>query len=542
MYRFASHQDRVTSVAMSPAGDIGCSASRDGTVRFWSLSSGREVRRLDVAPQQVSEMCFSADGNHIALAVLPQTVVLRESATGNEVRRLLLRRDAQAMAFSASKGRFWLLSGSRGGQFDLWDLATGGLLRSFQQPQDAIEKVHLSRDGSRASTVGISSEFGSQPTRLLRVWDMRNGEVLQQCSAPGIHTVTGTGRLLLSENGRRGTLSLGDVDQLSLLFTYPAPESGVALAEPSPDGRHILVASHRGQTYLLDTESGRWRTGPGGCGGDIACAAFSPDGSLVLFGRGDTTELWRVPRFPDAPAGAGIEVRRFVHGGFVYAAKLAPDGRRALTGGFDRALRLWDVSSGTEICRYQGSKPWDVVNDLAWLPDGATVALALNSPSGARLTDAMGRAGEGCATPVDIAAAYYVLRYRCHARCGRSGREDVFSGGLDGECWELHEKSGDTRSSPPLRPAHSMAISPDGRKAVSTAGLEEGAVRVWHCRGHAAFAAPDSVLLLAHKQVRTAVFHPQDSLRVIWAAWTECCVCGTWLVASRSASYPFPYR
>ncbi len=106
-HRFAGQQGRVTSVAISPNGDTGCSASRDGTVRFWSVNSGREVGRLDLAPEQVSQLCFSPDGNHIALPILPQTVVVRDVATGNEVRRYSLQRDAAAVAFSASKDRFW---------------------------------------------------------------------------------------------------------------------------------------------------------------------------------------------------------------------------------------------------------------------------------------------------------------------------------------------------------------------------------------------------------------------------------------------------
>ena len=273
------------------------------------------------------------------------------------------------------------------------------------------------------------------------------------------------------------------MDYRSLFYYYPAPESGVAWAESSPDGRHILVASHRGRTYLLNADSGRWRTGPGGGGGEITCAAFSPDGSLVLLGRADTAELWRVPKFPAAPASAGDEVHRFVHAGFVYAARFSPDGQCALTGGFDRALRLWDVSRGTEISRYQGSKPWDIVNDLAWLPDGATVTLALHSLSdsgGLRPWDQPDKLvkHEWTSPPAISLLATNAQRIAI-APDGKT----FFSGGVNGECWEMHEQSGDQRYNPSLRPTHSMAISPDGRRAVSAAGLEEGAVRVWHCRG-----------------------------------------------------------
>ncbi len=54
---------------------------------------------------------------------------------------------------------------------------------------------------------------------------------------------------------------------------------------------------------------------------------------------------------------------------------------RVLTGGCDRDLRLWDVSRGLKSAS-SGKQVVDVVHDLAWSPDGATVTLALHSLSG----------------------------------------------------------------------------------------------------------------------------------------------------------------
>ena len=155
------------------------------------------------------------------------------------------------------------------------------------------------------------------------------------------------------------------------------------------------------------------------------------------------------------------------------------------------------------------------MNDLAWLPDGATVTLALHSPSVDGLLRPWDQPDRLVKHEWTSPPAISLLATNAQRVAVAPDGKTFFSGGLNGECWEMHEQSGDQRSNPSLRPTHSMAISPDGRRAVSAAGLEEGAVRVWHCRGHAAWAAPDAVMLLAHEEVRTAAFHPQDSGRVL---------------------------
>jgi WD40 repeat protein len=59
------------------------------------------------------------------------------------------------------------------------------------------------------------------------------------------------------------------------------------------------------------------------------------------------------------------EVRRFVgHTSVVWCVALSPDGRYALSGGYD-ATRLWDLQTGLEIRSYPGS-----VHSVAFFPDG----------------------------------------------------------------------------------------------------------------------------------------------------------------------------
>src|SRR5207249_3594946 len=63
------------------------------------------------------------------------------------------------------------------------------------------------------------------------------------------------------------------------------------------------------------------------------------------------------------------EVRRFKgHTNWVIGVAISPDGRRALSGGFDATLRLWDLEAGKELHRFKGHT--DQVLSVAFSPDG----------------------------------------------------------------------------------------------------------------------------------------------------------------------------
>jgi WD domain, G-beta repeat len=80
----------------------------------------------------------------------------------------------------------------------------------------------------------------------------------------------------------------------------------------------------------------------------VTSVAFSPDGRSALTGSWDNTaRLWELS--------SGREIRRFEgHSGYVSSVAFSPDGRSILTGSWDKTARLWDVSSGQEIRRFWG--------------------------------------------------------------------------------------------------------------------------------------------------------------------------------------------
>src|SRR5262249_55336490 len=105
--------------------------------------------------------------------------------------------------------------------------------------------------------------------------------------------------------------------------------------------------------------------------------AFAPDGRTALSGGHDKAlRLWDLA--------TGKEIRTFTgHSGYINSVAYSPDGRTALSGGRDKALRLWDLATGKEIRTFAGN--FAAVSSVAFAPDGRTALSASfrsDTPSG----------------------------------------------------------------------------------------------------------------------------------------------------------------
>ena len=108
----------------------------------------------------------------------------------------------------------------------------------------------------------------------------------------------------------------------------------------------------------------------------IICVAFAPDGRRALSGGAD-----KVVRLWDLESGDLIRELKG-HTEWVFSVAFSPDGRRAYStsGGFmsdiwhdgtDSAIRVWDVETGQEVRKLEGHK--GIVWGVAVSPDGRHV-------------------------------------------------------------------------------------------------------------------------------------------------------------------------
>jgi len=212
---------------------------------------------------------------------------------------------------------------SSGGRTDntmrLWDLLTGQLIRRYDKHSGVVHSVAFSPDGKRFA----SSSFD----KSLRLWDVETGQEIH-CFEEG--------------------------------------KTVFRAVDFSRDGKYALTGSDDGRLCLWNADTGELVRSLDGAYKAWGTVNLSPDGRFALSngltpeGRG-TPELWDLEK--RAP------IRQFRHesGWVVQSSGLSPDGKRFLSCGQDGTLRLWDIATGKELCRFEAGK---AISNAAFSPDG----------------------------------------------------------------------------------------------------------------------------------------------------------------------------
>jgi len=287
----------------------------------------------------------------------PQTEVIRGPGT-----------PVLSMAFSPVD--HLLASSGDDGSVRLWNTRTGDAVRTLVDEGEPVDAVAFSGDGRRLATTGHDGR--------ITVFDPQSGQTIHTFTASTFWCLG----LALSPDGKlaacssTGKLSVWDVEsghQVQSLTTW----SGVLAW--SPDGRFLAA----GSTVIDLWDTATWRKAKtlGGHAGEIRGLAFSPDGSRLATASIDTTvRLWRVDTGERTWTLRSEGVALPAHHGItgdpvrlpVLAVAFSPDGKRLVTGGTDRAVRLWNVDSGALLETLTGHTM--TVTGVAFLEDGKRIA------------------------------------------------------------------------------------------------------------------------------------------------------------------------
>jgi serine/threonine protein kinase len=134
----------------------------------------------------------------------------------------------------------------------------------------------------------------------------------------------------------------------------------------SPDGRHLASGGKDGALNYWNADSGQIVCRLPKHPQEIRGVAFAPTGDHIASASGFTVRLHDV---------RGQEIRRFSgHSGVVRCLAFSADGKRLLTGGDDKAIRLWDVGNGREIQRF--GRHSAAITALAIVPNSTHFASA----------------------------------------------------------------------------------------------------------------------------------------------------------------------
>ena len=345
----------------------------------WDSKSGEEVIRLSDG-EPIFSFAVADASDRVYVETLSSARILDISTA-----EVVLEFDPQQRP--RLRRPVWSPLGSRiasqeYGAVNVWDAASGELLRSFEESSTvmrpfSLSNVRWSPDGTRLAVLQFDG--------ALKVWRVEDGEEISAFQAHGPVPGPLASRLVWSPDGsllatyaNDSLVKLWDTEQWELVHALEnetnirvgtgSPIDGVAF---SPDGKRIAVA----QPYSLrvwDTETGRqlveWNVSPENPPyvphfGSIIDVAFSPQGRyLASVGQDHTAKVW------DIETGTQLlDIDIFLND--VLTVDWSPDGGQFATAGADGRAIVWDWATGREVVRFEGHQHGTVLS-LDYSPDG----------------------------------------------------------------------------------------------------------------------------------------------------------------------------
>ncbi|MET0622964.1 MAG: caspase family protein [Pyrinomonadaceae bacterium] len=447
------------STTFTPDGRQLVTGDFGGSIRFWDIRTGRELRSLKLSAGAyggvvidgvVTAVAVSRDGKILAGSSTDGTVVLFDVATGRKLRALKGHTEPVSDIALSPDGRT-LVSGSNDKSVAVWDVATGRVLRSFKNLDAEVNAVALSPDG-RVAAAGVGDGAGKQN---VKVWDAQTGAELRTLAA---HTDR-VESLAFNPAGDRLAAGLfesykvWDVQTGAVSYETASPEKLKANTVAfSPDGSRLA----RGGAQLVMHDAATWGAQyeiPARANRTIDTVAFSPKGRLILGGGFRSVDLWggtsNNEPLAQLPRTSGSKLA------------FSPDGRRLVTGASLGGSSLWDTNSRQQVKELDGLL---YTKGMAYSPDGKLfVAIS------------------GGTLKVFDAATWAVLRqyeagFNSSFDCFAVSRDgSLLAGGTDNNkiiVWnlqtgaELRQMKGDDQ-------IKSLAFSPDG-KQLAAGGLLGG--------------------------------------------------------------------
>jgi WD40 repeat protein len=383
------------AVALSPDRQL-LATSSNGTIKIWRFSDGRLLKTFG-ALYDATALRFTPDGQYLLAAgkwlpgseAATGTLKAYRVSDGKEVRDFNRGETYgfNSMQLTANAG--YMVLGTENSTVRVLRTVDGAKVGTFGPFN--VRAVAFSPDGFFFAATG--SDYWSEVPEG-RVWRMSDGALVQKLS--GMTFISDSisyspdGRYLAVGDwggaGGRGAVWLWRTSDWTLAHKFEGPpNSAVYTLAFSPDG--LTLASAGSDAACLDCVNNvyLWNIATGqpvgsfpALRGGVNQLIFADN--MTLYGRGSEqiAKLWHVP--------SGLVVRQFgARRAFVTRAAFSPDGQYfSTTNAVDDTNTLWGAevrraSDGALILPLLGHG--DVVNALAYAPDGLTLATASGSAS-----------------------------------------------------------------------------------------------------------------------------------------------------------------
>jgi WD40 repeat protein len=356
------HGGAGAAIAYSTDGKTLVSGGWHGTLRFWNVTSGKELRRIPIREKTVKAIAFSPDGTKVAAAGAQGRVCVVDLAAGKEVVSFHWATSALlALAFSPDSKL--VASAGKGGVISILDVTAGRGVKALQGHESDITGLAFTPDGKALASASLD--------QTIRIWETTAWRELFRIREEQMeyHAVAfspdGT---VLAAGGEKDDADIGRLEGRLVLYDLAALR--LRLKQPTPDAKRLkeLVTLLDDKKFDVRQKAALELAGWGEIAEKALQQALADKPPLEVARRIEDL-LEKLKQGPPSPG----EARHTFKTGdrCVEALAFTRDGDSIAAG--DRGgIRFWNAKTGKEQLRL--TCPLGDVEALAFSPDKRTLA------------------------------------------------------------------------------------------------------------------------------------------------------------------------
>jgi WD40 repeat protein len=258
-------------------------------IQLWDLETGSLLRSINGHPSMVEAVAFSPDGSLLYSATRDGEISQWSVTSGERLRRLEGRRTAGAHATAFTDDGSIALVGGSDNRVVLWNLANAERLAVLGAHSSRVTSAWISPHGEVGATTGGDG--------LVRIWDLRS----RQCqhtlrghtSSTGSVCLSGDLRTALSSGNDDRALRLWDLETGECVRVFQAMTESANTVRLTPNDAFALSAGKDGKIRIWDVGTGRCTKVLDGPRSEASNLAISPNGwRAASIGNDRTLRVW----------------------------------------------------------------------------------------------------------------------------------------------------------------------------------------------------------------------------------------------------------
>ncbi len=231
----------VNSVSFNPSGDSILSASGDGSVQVWDLSTPKLIKTLESTTSPILCAAFSHNGKLIVAGSEDGLVKIWKENSGELLMDLEGHSDAISMVAFSRDDQF-LFTTSRDGTGRIWDLATMSTTFELKSHSGPVHGGSISPDGIWVITAGED--------KTAKIWKVSTGQLMDEIRGHA-------GPVLSAAFSPNGNIILtASTDGFVRIFNFNPPSSDEEILSIAQGQIDRLFGPEERKQYIPQQNSG----------------------------------------------------------------------------------------------------------------------------------------------------------------------------------------------------------------------------------------------------------------------------------------------